>query len=292
MQSQAKRFVALFLAITYPVAVCAQASGAVASLVRDVLSISRGQAAPHPLSTGEPIVEGQEIQTAQTGAVNVNFPNGTAIAALRQADITFGEAPAVAGQGLAQPMQGLDLVTLSPGVFRVSVGLQPTTVRTRRGAAFLLQGQGGPGTALVEEQADGSVTVSTLSGAVQVTTGGSSVVVPAGSSVTLFGPAAAALSAAALQPISASSQAVATQFATEIGPVTTASAAPAAGGAAGTSAGDLAVSPLVIGGVAAAAVIGAAIAASEGGSSGSPQGSTSTGTTSTSTGTSASGVSQ
>jgi hypothetical protein len=121
MRRQGTRAVALFLAITYPVAVCAQASGAVASLVRDVLSISRGQAAPHPLSAGEPIVEGQEIQTAQTGAVNVNFPNGTAVAALRAADITFGEAPAVAGQGLAQPMQGLDLVTLSPGSRRRSV---------------------------------------------------------------------------------------------------------------------------------------------------------------------------
>ncbi|HEV2676015.1 MAG TPA: hypothetical protein VGV37_15945 [Aliidongia sp.] len=282
MGRQARRFITLLLATTYPVVVCAQAGAGVASLVRDVLSISRGQAAPHPLAVGEPVTEGEQIQTAATGAVNVNFPNGTAIAALRQADITFGEAPAVAGQGLAQPLQGLDLVTLSPGVFRVSVGLQPTTVRTRRGGAFLLQGQGGPATALIEEQADGSVTVSTLTGSLQVASGGNSVVVGAGSSVTLFN--GALLSAAAIVPMSAQSQVIAGQFAAEIGPVTTASAAPAAGGSAGAVAGGLGVSPLVIGGVAAAAIaIGVGIAASDGGNNGNP-GNTATGT-STSTNT-------
>ncbi|GGF26075.1 hypothetical protein GCM10011611_35130 [Aliidongia dinghuensis] len=284
MGRQARRFVALFLAITYPIAVLAQSSGAVASLVRDVLSISRGQTAPHPLSTGEPVVEGQEIQTASTGAVNVNFPNGTALAALRQADITFGEQTAVAGQGLAQPLQGLDLVTLSPGVFRVTVGLQPTTVRTRRGAAFLINGQGGPATALIEEQADGSVTLSTLAGTVQVTSGGSTVAVPAGSSITLFG-SLAALSAAAIQPMSAASQGVAAEFAAVIGPVAVASAAPAAGGSAGVgTAAGLSVSPLAIGAAAAAVAIGIGIAASESGGSGTPSPAGGTGTsTSTST---------
>lgn len=280
MGRQARRLVALFLATTYPVVVCAQAGSGVASLVRDVLSISRGQTAPHPLAVGEPITAGEEIQTASTGAVNVNFPNGTAIAALRQADITFGEAPAVAGQGLAQPLQGLDLVTLSPGVFRVSVGLQPTTVRTQRGGAFVIQGQGGPATALIEEQADGSVVLSSLSGTVQVASGGSTLAVPAGSSVTLLN-GLAVLSAASLQPISAASQGVATQFATEIGPVA-GSAAPAAGGGAGAAAGSLSVSTLVVGGVVAAAVVGIAIAASDNSSNGSNSGSSST-STSTST---------
>ena len=282
MGRQARRLVALFLATTYPVVVCAQAGVGVASLVRDVLSISRGQTAPHPLAVNEPITQGEEIQTAATGAVNVNFPNGTAIAALRQADITFGEAPAVAGQGLAQPLQGLDLVTLSPGVFRVSVGLQPTTVRTRRGGTFVIQGQGGPATALIEEQADGSVVLSSLSGTVQVATGGSTLAVPAGSSVTLLN-GLAVLSAASLTPMSAASQAVATQFATEIGPIASA-AAPAAGGGAGAAAGGLSVSTLAVGGIVAAAVIaGIAVAASDNGNSNGSS-STSTGTsTSTST---------